>query len=99
MTQQSGDLTKENVEVKEPPQYVVRIFNDHYTTLEFVIDLLKRVFHLTADKAYFVASEAHTKSLAVVGKYTFEIAETKTMYAMQIARENKFPLRLDFVIE
>jgi len=36
---------KHEVDLQEPPQYKVLLLNDNYSTMEFVIEVLIKVFH------------------------------------------------------
>lgn len=79
---------------KKPSLWKVLIHNDDYTPIELVIAILSRVFALDAQKAMDVALTAHKKGAAVCGIYTHEVAETKQMEAMAIARRAQHALML-----
>ena len=78
--------------IKEPTKYKVLLHNDDYTTIDFVVDILVGVFHKNATQAEAIMMEVHTKSKAVCGIYTYEIAETKVDQVKNLARNNGFPL-------
>ena len=40
-----ADLPDSDEEVREPPRFVVLMHNDHYTTMEFVVSVLERIFY------------------------------------------------------
>ncbi|MBU6375580.1 MAG: ATP-dependent Clp protease adaptor ClpS [Bdellovibrionales bacterium] len=79
--------------VKEPPRYVVLLHNDDYTTMDFVVEVLKRFFQKSEDQAVKLTLEIHTKGRAVAGIYTPEIAEAKAMQVVDTARSRGFPLK------
>jgi len=78
--------------LKRPPLYQVVLINDDYTPMEFVVDLLQRVFGHDRTKATRVMLEVHTRGKGVCGVYTFEIAETKVAQATSYARQHQHPL-------
>lgn len=83
-----------NFRVKEPDMYEVLMLNDDFTTMDFVVEVLRTVFFCTSDEAERLMIDIHQKGSAVVGMYTFDIARSKVYKAEQLARESNFPLRL-----
>ena len=78
--------------VKKPPLYQVVLLNDDYTPMEFVVDVLERIFGLDRTKATRIMLEVHTHGKGVCGVYTFEIAETKVAQVTTYARQHQHPL-------
>jgi len=79
-------------EIKEPSMYRVILHNDDYTTMEFVVEVLQKIFHKSRDEAEEIMWHIHEKGRAVCGVYTFEIAQTKAEQVKRLARQNDFPL-------
>jgi ATP-dependent Clp protease adaptor protein ClpS len=96
-----GGLGREDVVVerrtqtktKKPSMYKVILLNDDYTPMEFVVELLKVVFHKPHAEATRIMLHVHQNGLGVAGIYPFEIAETKVRTVDELARENQFPLK------
>ncbi|MFT3922514.1 MAG: ATP-dependent Clp protease adaptor ClpS [Myxococcales bacterium] len=86
--------SKTREEVKRPPLYKVLIHNDNYTTREFVVDVLRNVFHHNETDATRIMLYVHHQGVGVAGVYSFEIAEMKARKSEELAREHEFPLRL-----
>jgi ATP-dependent Clp protease adaptor protein ClpS len=78
--------------LKRPPLYQVVLLNDDYTPMEFVVDVLERIFGLDRSSATRVMLEVHTKGKGVCGVYTFEIAETKVAQVTTYAQQHQHPL-------
>jgi ATP-dependent Clp protease adaptor protein ClpS len=78
--------------LRKPPLYQVVLLNDDYTPMEFVVDVLERIFALDRTRATRVMLEVHTRGKGVCGVYTFEIAETKVAQVMTYARQHQHPL-------
>jgi ATP-dependent Clp protease adaptor protein ClpS len=87
-------ITKtENItSAKEPERYRVVILNDNSTPMEFVIELLKLIFHHSQDAAVQIMMQVHTNGKGTAGVYSYEVAEQKAMESTQIARTNGHPL-------
>jgi len=79
--------------LKRPPLYRVILLNDDYTTMEFVIQVLKSVFHLSEEKSAQIMLHVHQKGAGICGVYTREIAESKVEQVVQLAQQNKHPLQ------
>ena len=81
---------KKNIE--EPGKYNVIFLNDDTTPMDFVTELLIQIFKHTNKTAEQIMLAVHEKGSAVVGTYSFEIAEQKTTEATLCARQQGFPL-------
>ncbi|OSP56875.1 ATP-dependent Clp protease adapter ClpS [Pseudoruegeria sp. SK021] len=90
---ESGIVTKTRSKTQRPPLYKVLILNDDYTPMEFVVHVLERFFGLTHSQAFEVMLTVHKKGVAVVGVFSFEIAETKVGQVMDFARRHQHPLQ------
>src|SRR5258708_34482857 len=78
--------------LKRPPLYQVVLLKDDYTPMEFVADILHRVFAKDRTKATRVMHEVHTKGKGVCGGFTYEIAETKVAQVTAYSRQHHDPL-------
>jgi len=79
-------------QVKKPPLYQVVLLNDDYTPMEFVVDVLERIFALDRMRATRIMLEVHTRGKGVCGVFTYEIAETKVAQVMTYSRQHQHPL-------
>ena len=84
---------KAREKLKEPEEYKVILLNDHYTTMEFVVEILMVIFHKSSDDANRIMLDVHQKGKGIVGVYPWDIAETKASQVHHIARQREFPLR------
>jgi ATP-dependent Clp protease adaptor protein ClpS len=74
--------------------YDVLFLNDDVTTVEFVILVLKQIFHKTQEEAIKITEAIHSNGQGIVGTYLFEIAEQKGIETTLLAREEGFPLQV-----
>lgn len=89
------DLSPKTVtkpKVERPRLYKVLLHNDDYTPREFVVLVLKVVFHMGAETSQRVMMTAHRMGSCVVVVCTKDVAETKVKEAMDLAKEAAFPL-------
>jgi ATP-dependent Clp protease adaptor protein ClpS len=84
--------TKTKKKTQKPPLYKVLLHNDDYTTMEFVVEVLKTVFHHPEQQALQIMLHVHHNGVGLAGTYPREIAETKAEKAMSLARSAEFPL-------
>ncbi len=89
----SGLLTKTKPRTQRPPMYKVMLLNDDFTPMEFVVHILERFFGLNHAQSFEIMLAVHKKGLAVVGVFSFEIAETKVAQVMDFARRHQHPLQ------
>jgi len=85
--------SKSHEKNKEPDQFKVILLNDHYTTMEFVVEILMSIFHKSTEDAFNIMFDVHSKGKGVVGVYTWDIAVTKIDQVHAEANANEFPLR------
>lgn len=86
-------LVKPKTRTQRPPMYKVLVMNDDYTPMEFVVHILERYFGLNHAQAFEIMLTVHKKGLAVVGVFSFEVAETKVAQVMDAARRHQHPLQ------
>ncbi len=86
-------ITKTKPKTQRPPMYKVLLLNDDYTPMEFVVHVLERFFGITHAQAVEIMLTVHKKGVAVVGVFSYEIAETKVAQVMDFARRNQHPLQ------
>ena len=95
-------MPKESSNIKErsrtyitsPKEFNVIFHNDDFTTMEFVIFLLINIFHKDDTEAQILMLKVHHEGRAIVGRYSYDVAMSKTLQATNLARENGFPLRI-----
>jgi ATP-dependent Clp protease adaptor protein ClpS len=77
-----------------PKRFNVIIWNDDFTPMEFVIQLLVEVFNKTVEQSSDITLEIHNEGKAVAGVYSKEIAEQKAHEATVISRHSGHPLSI-----
>ena len=78
--------------LKEPSMYKVVLINDDYTPMEFVVNLLEKLFGMDREKATRIMLTVHSQGKGVCGVYTYEIAETKVAQVNEYAQSHQHPL-------
>lgn len=77
----------------EPRMYRVILHNDHYTTMDFVVAVLMKIFHRPASEAVRIMLDVHRKGMGMCGVYTYDVAVTKVSQVHRLAKENGYPLK------
>ena len=85
-------LAPEEPKLEIPSMYNVVMFNDDFTPMEFVVEVLETFFNKDREAATRIMLTVHTMGKAVCGSYTRDIAETKAAQVNQYARESQHPL-------
>jgi ATP-dependent Clp protease adaptor protein ClpS len=83
----------DDVAHQEPKMYRVVLHNDHYTTMQFVVEVLIAIFHKAAADATRIMLDVHRKGRGTCGVFTYDIAMTKIDQVHQLARKHEFPLK------
>jgi len=89
------ELTEQefDIELQEPKKYKVILLNDNYTTMEFVVNILKTIFKKSETEAQQIMLNIHYNGKEVCGIYPYEIAYTKVKQVEFYARKAEFPLK------
>ncbi len=87
----SGTIISEKF--NEPGMYKVVLINDDYTPMDFVVFVLVQVFHMPQEKAADLMFKVHKTGEAVVGIFVYDIAVTRCLQVLNVAKENGFPLQ------
>ena len=87
-------IEKNNIKEKLPNKYKVLMYNDDFTTMEFVVAVLVEIFNKTIDEANYIMIEVHNKGIGIAGVYPFDIAISKLNKAQTLARKEGFPFKL-----
>lgn len=94
----SQTVTRVRVKPKEnlspPRMYKVIYLNDEITTMEFVVETLLEIFDHSYDVAVELTQKIHEEGSAIVGVYSYEIAEHKGVEVTVLARAKGFPLQV-----
>ncbi|MDE5791209.1 MAG: ATP-dependent Clp protease adaptor ClpS [Muribaculaceae bacterium] len=85
---------KSSVRTREPRKYKVIFHNDDFTTMEFVVQVLKEVFYKSELESYSIMMDVHKRGKGVAGVYTYDLAVSKSDRAIEMAREEGFPLKI-----
>ncbi|WML33991.1 ATP-dependent Clp protease adaptor ClpS [Clostridium sp. OS1-26] len=93
MSQKSILKEETKIRIKKPKMYKVLVHNDDYTTMEFVIEVLVKVFKKQVVEATKIMYDVHKVGIGVAGVYAYDIAATKTVQAINMAEESGFPLK------
>lgn len=92
--EQSAIKERQRTDLREPQRYKVTIYNDDFTTMDFVVKILTLVFFKSEAEAETLMLQVHHSDKAVVGIYSYDVATSKVRKATNMAREEGFPLRL-----
>ena len=88
-----GVATKSRAKTERPPRFKVLLYNDDYTPMEFVVDVLEKVFGKGPSAATQIMLQIHRGGIGVAGVYVLEIAETKAATVLRMAEKRAYPLR------
>ena len=79
-------------QLKQPQMYQVVMFDDDYTPMEFVVEVLEMFFYMNREKATQIMLTVHTEGRAVCGVFSRDIAETKASQVNEFSKLNQHPL-------
>ena len=89
----STALKPSAAKVKPTPMFKVVMYNDDFTPMEFVVEVLQLFFALPREQATQVMLKVHTEGRGVCGTYPRDVASTKVEQVVQYSRQNQHPLQ------
>ncbi len=87
--------TEDRVRARKPSMYRVVLLNDDYTPMEFVVWVLRSIFHKPHDEATRLMLDVHTHGKGDCGIFTYDVARTKAAQVQTLARKHDHPLQAD----
>lgn len=88
-----GDvLTQKKAALKAPRLFKVLLHNDDFSTMDFVVFILKTVFRKPEAEAQAIMLAVHRQGVGVAGVFTRDVAETKVAQVKALAEREGFPL-------
>ena len=90
MPQVASKTSKQKL--NKPKQFEVILLNDDYTTMEFVVEVLRQFFHKEFQAAEAIMLKIHIDGEAVCGTYSYDVAQTKVTQVIDYSRKNEQPL-------
>jgi len=87
-------IEKTKLDIEEPGFYKVVFINDDITPMEFVIEVLQKIFKHDLETSQKIMMTVHSEGSAIAGVYSYEIAEQKGVETTVQARNNGFPLQV-----
>ena len=90
MSQVASKTSKQKL--KAPKRFDVILLNDDYTTMEFVVKVLRRFFNKEFLAAETIMLKIHIDGEAVCGTYSYDVAQTKVTQVIDYSRKNEQPL-------
>jgi ATP-dependent Clp protease adaptor protein ClpS len=85
--------TRPRTVAKRPPLFKVLLHNDHYTSMDFVVEVLRDIFNKGMVEAVQIMLSVHKSGVGIAGVFTAEIAETKIDQVHKRAEDQGFPLK------
>ena len=80
-------------EGRSPDLFKVILLNDDFTPMDFVVEVLRNVFHHDAQSANEIMLDVHEQGAGTAGVFTFGVAETKVYIVNNQAKKYQFPLK------
>ena len=91
-----GDIAVvEKISMAPPRMWNVILYNDDYTTMEFVVLVLMQIFHKSFEEAQDIMMNIHDYGKGIVGMYSYEVAVTKREDTHKAAQTHNFPLKAE----
>jgi ATP-dependent Clp protease adaptor protein ClpS len=91
----TAQRVEDEVKAKRPSLWNIVFYNDDYTSMDFVVFVLTKIFHRSTEDALALTFTVHTQGKGIAGTYTFEVAEQKHCEVLLMAKIEEHPLRVE----
>ena len=75
-----------------PNKFEVLLLNDDYTSMDFVVEVLRKFFKKEFLVAEAIMLKIHIDGEAVCGTFSYDVAQTKVSQVIEYSRKNDQPL-------
>lgn len=82
------------IKIDKPKKYKVVMYNDDFTSMEFVVFVLMNIFKKDNKEAVTIMMTVHKMGSAVVGIYSYDMAKSRVDKTLKLAQNEGFPFRL-----
>jgi ATP-dependent Clp protease adapter protein ClpS len=85
----------QQIALDKPPELLakVQLLNDDYTPMEFVVDVLQRLFGKDFETATRIMLEIHHEGVGTCGVYPSDVADAKVSEVLDFAHQHGQPLQ------
>ena len=90
MNQVDSKISKQRLKI--PNRFEVILLNDDYTSMDFVVEVLRKFFSKEFLAAETIMLKIHIDGEAVCGTYSYDVAQTKVSQVIEYSRKNDQPL-------
>ena len=90
--QEGTQLKTRTKQTQPPPMFQVVMYNDDYTPMEFVIEVLQKFFGLARERATQIMLKVHTEGRGICGVYPRDVATSKVDQVEAYAKKHQHPL-------
>ena len=84
----------DRVKLEPPRMWNVILWNDNFTTMEFVVLVLMQIFHKSFEDAQDCMMDIHESGKGIAGTYSNEVASEKMRETLLTAESHGFPLKV-----
>lgn len=89
----TDSVTITKVKIEKPKKYHVVFLNDDFTPMDFVVHVLREIFNKSLEEASALMLQVHVDDRAIIGTYSYEIAEQKVYETFESAKLNEYALQ------
>ena len=90
MPQVNLEASKQKLQL--PKRFEVILLNDDYSSMDFVVEVLRKFFNKEFIEAEAIMLKIHIDGEAVCGIYSYDVAQTKVSQVIEYSRKNDQPL-------
>ncbi|MDQ6961853.1 MAG: ATP-dependent Clp protease adapter ClpS [Mariprofundaceae bacterium] len=83
----------QDTKIQPPSMYRILLLNDDFTPMDFVVDVLKQLFHKTEDESIQLMLQIHHQGQATCGVYSYEVADQKVQQVNHYSQKHQHPLK------